>query len=265
MRIELRQVGLWALLAGSCAALWIMASAQSPPSDAESSRLQEIRNLGKAFYETPGSSQQAVEQLAEALDLNPDSAQEHLNYGLALLRAGQLPQHLGLPWIRTLRQHHAVHRRRQGGAQEGAQIAGILNVIQGQKKPGLPGPWRLGQQGCGHHPVGMDRCGHRRQHPLADGLLETGRDLRQQGGMILAPALGEDQPLEGQAMTQGLFHHVGPLQQHHPRLTPATGRVQLPQLFHQGIPPAGDQWVALSIVCQWWWALHSRQWDANLS
>ena len=89
MGIELRQVGWWALLLGSGAALWILASAQSQPGDAQGLQLQEIRNLGKAFYETPGSSQQAVEQLAKALELNPDSAQEHLNYGLALLRAGK--------------------------------------------------------------------------------------------------------------------------------------------------------------------------------
>lgn len=89
MRIELRQAGWWALLLGSGAALWVLASAQSQLSDAQGLRLQEIRNFGKAFYETPGSSQQAVEQLAKALELNPDSAQEHLNYGLALLRAGR--------------------------------------------------------------------------------------------------------------------------------------------------------------------------------
>lgn len=89
MRIKLRQAGWCLLLVGSCAAVWIMASAQSQPSDAQALQLQEMRNLGKAFYETPGSSQQAVEQLARALELNPGSAQEHLNYGLALLRAGQ--------------------------------------------------------------------------------------------------------------------------------------------------------------------------------
>ena len=89
MTVKLRQAGWAVLLLGACAALWIMASAQSQPSDAQALQLQEIRNLGKAFYETPGSSQQAVEELARALELNPDSAQEQLNYGLALLRAGQ--------------------------------------------------------------------------------------------------------------------------------------------------------------------------------
>jgi tetratricopeptide (TPR) repeat protein len=51
--------------------------------------LQQIRNLGKSFYENPGSANQAVEQLKKALGRNPKSAREHLNYGLSLLRAGQ--------------------------------------------------------------------------------------------------------------------------------------------------------------------------------
>ena len=142
--------------------------------------------------------------------------------------------------------------RRQGGAQQGAQIARILDVIQGQKKSGPLGPWRLGQQGRGHHPVGMDRGGHGRQHHPTDGLTEPGGDLGQQGGMVLSPALGEDQPLEGQAVTQGLLQQVGPLQQHNPRLPPAPGCVELPQLFHQGVAPAGDQGVLLAIVRQGW-------------
>ncbi|MBI1353897.1 MAG: tetratricopeptide repeat protein [Acidobacteria bacterium] len=52
-------------------------------------RLQELRNLGKALYETPGSSEQAAETLRQALELAPDSARDRLNYGLALLRAGK--------------------------------------------------------------------------------------------------------------------------------------------------------------------------------
>ncbi len=67
----------------------MLAPAQSPENSPGEVLLQEVRNLGKAFYETPGSSRQAVEQLKRALDLNPGSAREHLNYGLALLRAGQ--------------------------------------------------------------------------------------------------------------------------------------------------------------------------------
>ena len=85
----MRIAGLLAVFLVVGAALWMLAPAQTPASTPEQALLQEVRNLGKAFYETPGSSQQAVEQLGKALDLNPDSAREHLNYGLALLRAGR--------------------------------------------------------------------------------------------------------------------------------------------------------------------------------
>ena len=47
------------------------------------------RNLGKAFYENPTTQQQSVEQFQMALELNPDSVRERVNYGLALLRAGK--------------------------------------------------------------------------------------------------------------------------------------------------------------------------------
>lgn len=83
---------MFTLLGGvvACAgAWWMLATAQTPASLAEEAALQEARNLGKAYYETPGSSRLAVDQLAKALELNPESAREHLNYGLALLRAGQ--------------------------------------------------------------------------------------------------------------------------------------------------------------------------------
>jgi Tfp pilus assembly protein PilF len=52
--------------------------------------LWQRRNLGKAFYENPTMSQQAVEQFRLALALAPNSARERLNYGLALLRAGDM-------------------------------------------------------------------------------------------------------------------------------------------------------------------------------
>ncbi|HEY7212304.1 MAG TPA: FG-GAP-like repeat-containing protein [Bryobacteraceae bacterium] len=55
-------------------------------------RLWEYRNLGKAFYENPDTHVQAVQQLKKAFDVNPSSARERLNYGLALLRAGQTEQ-----------------------------------------------------------------------------------------------------------------------------------------------------------------------------
>ena len=61
-----------------------------PEIDSETSlRLQEIRNLGKAFYENPGSANLAVEELLKGVELAPGSPRERLNYGLALLRAGE--------------------------------------------------------------------------------------------------------------------------------------------------------------------------------
>ena len=83
--MPVRYFAVWAALFGLAA--WI--AAFRPPQDPRAAAaLQEIRNLGKAFYETPGSAQQAVEQLQIAAQRNARSAQDRLNYGLALLRAG---------------------------------------------------------------------------------------------------------------------------------------------------------------------------------
>jgi len=64
---------------------------QGPSIDPETAaQLRELRHVGKALYESPGSSEQALEQLRKAHELVPESARDRLNYGLALLRAGQL-------------------------------------------------------------------------------------------------------------------------------------------------------------------------------
>ena len=55
----------------------------------EQDRIGRYRNLGKAFYENPTTQPQAVDEFKKALDLAPNSAREHVNYGLALLRAGK--------------------------------------------------------------------------------------------------------------------------------------------------------------------------------
>jgi hypothetical protein len=47
------------------------------------------RNLGKAFYENSATQYEAVGAFKKALDLAPDSVREQINYGLALMRAGQ--------------------------------------------------------------------------------------------------------------------------------------------------------------------------------
>ncbi len=66
-------------------ALAFLASGASPYQD----KLWHLRNLGKAFYENPTTQREAVQEFKQALDLAPDSARERVNYGLALLRAGE--------------------------------------------------------------------------------------------------------------------------------------------------------------------------------
>jgi len=46
------------------------------------------RNLGKAYYENPMTQMKAVDEFKEALALAPGSTRDRVNYGLALLRAG---------------------------------------------------------------------------------------------------------------------------------------------------------------------------------
>src|SRR2546423_3435589 len=58
------------------------------PSRIEQDQLWHYRNLGKAFYENPTTQKEAVEQFRKALELAPKSTRERINYGLALLRAG---------------------------------------------------------------------------------------------------------------------------------------------------------------------------------
>lgn len=70
MRSERRQAGWLALLAGSCAALWIMASTQSQPSGAKSLRLQEIRNLGKALSRMVPTDQLGARLVVELLTVS---------------------------------------------------------------------------------------------------------------------------------------------------------------------------------------------------
>ena len=62
-------------------------STYAPP-DPKQIELQQIRNLGKAFYENPATQNLAPETLRKAVDIDPKSARDQLNYGLALLRAG---------------------------------------------------------------------------------------------------------------------------------------------------------------------------------
>jgi len=76
---------IFAVTAVLVCALFLPAAEVSPLED----RLWEHRNLGKAFYENPDTHVQAVTELHAAFELKQDSVRDRINYGLALLRAGQ--------------------------------------------------------------------------------------------------------------------------------------------------------------------------------
>ncbi len=78
-------VRIFGVIAALCSILLIAADTPSSSEDL----LWEYRNLGKAYYENPDTHLQSVQELHKALELKPDSVRERVNYGLALLRAGQ--------------------------------------------------------------------------------------------------------------------------------------------------------------------------------
>ena len=61
-------------------------------STAQQDRLDQARNLGKAFYENPTTQTQSVAEFKKALDMQPDSARERVNYGISLLHAAKTPE-----------------------------------------------------------------------------------------------------------------------------------------------------------------------------
>lgn len=69
----------------ACSLLGLLFSQSTAADERE---LWRHRNLGKAFYENPATPAQAVEEFRKALALAPDSLREQINYGLALIRAG---------------------------------------------------------------------------------------------------------------------------------------------------------------------------------
>ncbi len=84
----MRRVFWWTCgLALPVAALFILNGASA--SREQQDLLWHYRNLGKAFYENPTTQKEAVVEFKKALDMAPDSPREQINYGLALLRAGQ--------------------------------------------------------------------------------------------------------------------------------------------------------------------------------
>ena len=61
----------------------------APATSEQADILWHHRNLGKAFYENPTTQKEAVQEFRKALDMQPDSVRERVNYGLALLKAGE--------------------------------------------------------------------------------------------------------------------------------------------------------------------------------
>ncbi len=79
------RVGLGAVALACFAWLVLRAATVDPKIDL----LWHYRNLGKAFYENPTTQKEAVEEFRKALELQPTSVRERVNYALALLRAGE--------------------------------------------------------------------------------------------------------------------------------------------------------------------------------
>jgi len=79
-----------ALFALFVTALLVLGGADTKKVNQE--RLAHYRNLAKAFYENPTTRAKAVEVFHKAVEMNPDSPTDRLNYGLALLRVEKIDQ-----------------------------------------------------------------------------------------------------------------------------------------------------------------------------
>ena len=88
------------LLICAAALLAILSDAAVPDT---AQRLEQARNLGKAFYENPTTAAEAVAEFKKALDLAPNSDREKLNYALALLRAGK--SDVAVPLLQEVQKH----------------------------------------------------------------------------------------------------------------------------------------------------------------
>ena len=102
-----------------------------------------------------------------------------------------------------------MHARRQGRAQQGAEVARILQTIEGEHKRGRLAAG-VGCCGYGRHqgeqnPIGMAGAGGRLQH-CGGGLpqLGRGRQARQQIAMAFAPGRSGQQQLRLQSQP----HHL---------------------------------------------------------
>jgi Flp pilus assembly protein TadD len=80
---------LFVMAAIAVSSLWMLASREGSISAATEEELWQLRNLGKAFFENPTTQRESVETFRKAFNLAPGSVREQLNYGLALMEAGE--------------------------------------------------------------------------------------------------------------------------------------------------------------------------------
>ena len=62
------------------------------PGTPKEEEIQSHRNLGKAFFENPVSVAQAPDEFKKALELDPKSDRDRLNYGITLIKGGHIPE-----------------------------------------------------------------------------------------------------------------------------------------------------------------------------
>ncbi len=106
-------------------------------------RLWQHRNLGKAFYENPTTQNECVAEFKKALDLQPNSVREKLNYGLALLRAANNPDGLKLleevqrlePKLPHTWFNLGIHWKKQGDAERAIpQFEQMVKLVPAEPK-----------------------------------------------------------------------------------------------------------------------------------
>ena len=105
--------------------------------------LWQHRNLGKAFYENPTTQTESVGEFRKALELEPNSVREKLNYGLALLRAANNPD--GLKVLEEVQRREpklphtwfnlGIHWKKQGDAERAVpQFEQMVKLVPGEPK-----------------------------------------------------------------------------------------------------------------------------------
>jgi tetratricopeptide (TPR) repeat protein len=100
-------------------------------------RLEQARNLGKAFYENPTTAGEAIAEFKKALDLAPASHREKLNYALALVHGGKAAEGVALlkdvqkrdPQLPHTWFNLGIHYRKNGDAELGVtQFEAMLKL-----------------------------------------------------------------------------------------------------------------------------------------